>query len=148
MTENPFEVLRLAPTATPEEVVRQGARLAQRAADEPTRNAIRQAVRQLTGTDEERVLHALLTHPAPDYAPAVLERFQAAHRRPPAGGSAPPVPALDPEEFRRILRDTLAGQIAPPTLTLEPMETAESGEEIARQTAEAVWQGLPAQPRG
>ncbi len=50
MTENPYEVLRLPPTASPEEVVRQGARLAQRAADEPARNAIRQAVRQLTGT--------------------------------------------------------------------------------------------------
>ncbi len=148
MTENPYEVLRLPPTASPEEVVRQGARLAQRAADEPARNAIRQAVRQLTGTQEERILHALLTHPAPEHSPAVLERFQASFRRPPTGGIAQSVPPLDLDEVRPWLREALAGQLVGPPLPLEPLDTGESTEEIARQTAEATWQGLPAQPRG
>jgi hypothetical protein len=148
MPENPFDVLRLPPTASPEEVVRQGARLAQRAADETGRNRIRQAVRQLTGPDEERALHALLTHPTPEYDDPVLAQFQAAFRRPPevAGGST--CPALDLEEVRGLLLAAVAAQLPPPVLPLEPIKLTESADEIARQTAEALWQSLIGQPRG
>jgi hypothetical protein len=148
MAENPFEVLRLPPTAGPEEAVRQAARRLQRATDEAERNAIRQAVRQLTGTDEERALHAVLTHPAPQYASPPLEQFQAAFRRPPEITTAATCPALDVEELRGLLLAALATQIAPPVLPLEPFQLIESADEIARQTAEALWQSLIAQPGG
>jgi len=148
MTDNPFEVLRLAPTAGPEEAVRQAARLAQRATDEADRNGIRQAVRALTGSDEERALHALLTHPGPRYGSVALEQFQAAFRRPPQPAAAPSVPPLDLEEFRAPLLAALAAQLPPAVLPLEPIELTESAEEVARQSAEALWQSLIGQPRG
>src|SRR5437867_3376873 len=103
MAENPFEVLRLLPTAGPEEAVRQAARLAQRASDEAGRNAVRQAVRQLTGSDEERALRSLLTHPAPQYASPALDQLQSAFRRPPPVAAGPSCPPLDLEEFRGLL---------------------------------------------
>lgn len=81
--KNPFEVLRLDPSASDEEVVRQGGRLRQRAADEETLAAIRQAVQALTANAEDRQLHSLLTHPRPCYRWPALERFAAAFRRPP-----------------------------------------------------------------
>jgi hypothetical protein len=148
MPDNPFEVLRLPPTAGAEEAVRQGARLAQRATDEAGRNTIRQAVRQLTGTDEERTLHALLTHPAPQYGHSALDQFQAAFRRAPEVRGERRAPALDLAECRALLLTALAAQLPPPALPLEPIDLAESGDEIARQTAEALWQSLVAQPRG
>jgi hypothetical protein len=148
MAENPFEVLRLPPTAGPEEAVRQGARLSRRATDEADRNRIRQAVRQLTGSDSERVLHALLTHPAPQYTSPPLEQFQAAFRRPPQGDRPGPPPPLDLEEVRKLLIAALAAQLTPPAVPLEPIELNESADEITRQTAEALWQSLVAQPRG
>jgi hypothetical protein len=147
MPDNPFEVLRLDPTTDAAEVVRQGARLCQRTADEAARNAIRQAVRQLTGSDGERRLHALLTHPRPDLGSACLDRFQAAHRRPPQAGTPTPPPALDIEELRDLLLAQLASELAPPALPLELPAGDDSPDEIARQTGEALWQGLPAQPR-
>ena len=148
MADNPFEVLRLAPTAGPEEAVRQGARLARQTTSEADRNAIRQAVRQLTGTDEERALHALLTHPAPEYTSPLLEQFLAAFRQSPPTTAERPVPVLDREEFRGLLLAALAAQMPPPVLPLEPIELGEPADEIARQTAEALWQSLIAQPRG
>ncbi len=148
MAENPFEVLRLPPTAGLEEAVRQAARLAQRATDEAGRNAIRQAVRQLTGSEEERALHGLLTHPAPRYASPALEQMQTAFRRPPPVAAAASCPLLDLEEFRSLLLAALAAQLPPPVLPLEPIEPSEPPEEIARQTAEALWQSLIGQPRG
>src|SRR5262245_48959872 len=100
-TPNPFEVLRLDPTASEEEIVRQAGRLRQRVTDEATLTAIRQAVQALTGRAEDRQLHALLTHPRPQWIAAELDRFAAAFRRPPAAdGTAAPVPELDIEEFR------------------------------------------------
>ncbi len=78
---NPFEVLRLDPTASDEEVVRQAGRLRQRAADEAEVAALRQAVQTLTGRPEERRLHQLLTHPRPCYHHPALERFVTAFRR-------------------------------------------------------------------
>ena len=48
MSANPFEILRLDPSASEEEIVRQAGRLRQRATDGPALNAIRQAVQALT----------------------------------------------------------------------------------------------------
>ena len=81
---NPFEVLRLDPSATDEEAVRQAGRLRQRAADEAEIAALRQAVQTLTGHPEERRLHQLLTHPGPCYRWPGVERLAGAFRRPPA----------------------------------------------------------------
>jgi hypothetical protein len=143
MPDNPFELLRLPPSATEEEVVRQGARLCQRAPDEPARNLLRQAVRQLTGSAEERLLHALLTHPRPQHASADLERLQATFRRPPAStGAPPPIPPLDLPEVEGLLREILAAELEPLPLPLEAVPEDDPPEEIARQTAEALWQSL------
>src|SRR5262249_19821663 len=108
---------------------------------------IRQAVRQLTGSDGERRLHALLTYPRPDLGSPALDRFQAAHRRPPQASATAPAPALDIEEFRDLLLAQLASEVAPPSLPLELPGGDDSADEVARQTGEALWQGLPAQPR-
>jgi hypothetical protein len=149
MHDNPFELLRLPPTATEEDAVRQAERLCQRAADEPARNAIRQAVRQLTGSAEERALHALLTHPRPDHGNAELERFQIAFRRPPAStAQAANCPELDLEAVRALLRQALAGELEPGMLPLEAVPVDDPPEEIARQTAEAMWQSLVSDMRG
>ena len=90
-TPNAFEVLQLDPLSTPEEIVAQAGRLRQTAADEEELNRIRQAVQALTGQPEERLLHELLTHPAPCHAWPALDRFTGAFRRPPlpAGEAAP-----------------------------------------------------------
>ena len=53
-------------------------------ADEAARNAIRQAVRQLTGSAEERALQALLTHPGADHGSDLRDPFVQAFRRPPS----------------------------------------------------------------
>ena len=53
---NPFEALRLDPSASEEEAVKQAARLRQRAADEAELTAVRQAVQALTGRPEDRLL--------------------------------------------------------------------------------------------
>lgn len=141
-TPNPFEVLRLDPTASEEEVVRQAGRLRQRAADEATQNAIRQAVQALTGRAEERVLHALLTHPRPGHHAPALDRFMAAFRRAPAPTEASPCPTLDTQEFLRLLLLAAAEelQLAPPPFETPPGD--EPPEEIQRQMAEALWQSL------
>jgi hypothetical protein len=148
MSDNPFEVLKLPPTASPEEIVRQGARLMQRTTDEPARNAIRQAVRALTESDEARGLQALLTHPNPGQGSGELERFTTAFRRPPRASGEAACPPVDVEEFRVLMLDAIAGESPPPPLTLERIESNEPAEEIERQTAEALWQSLVAQPRG
>src|SRR5437868_2432650 len=102
---NPFEALRLDPSASEEEVVKQAARLRQRAADEAELTAIRQAVQALTGRAEDRLLHALRTHPRPGHAAAALEKFAAAFRRAPAASGEPPtVPPLDRKEFAELLQ--------------------------------------------
>jgi hypothetical protein len=147
MSENPFEVLRLGPEAGEAEAVRQAARLCQRAADEPARNAVRQAVQRLTASAQERQLYALMTHPRPDHASPELDRLVAAYRRPPAPVGEVPVPGVDPEEVRELLLGVLAEEQAPPALPLELVEAPEGEAEVARQTAEALWQGLMGDPR-
>ncbi len=105
VSANPFEILRLDPSSTEEEIVRQAGRLRQRATDEATLNAIRQAVRMLTARPEDRLLYSLLTHPAPCYHWPALDRFAAAFRRPPTATGAPaPCPPLDMEEFGDLVK--------------------------------------------
>ena len=143
MTANPFEILRLDPSATEEEIVRQAGRLRQRATDEATRNAIRQAVQALTARAEDRELLALLTHPRPCHHWPALERFAAAFRRPPAAtGTAPTCPPLDMEEFADILCGLIAEELELSPLPFEPIASGETPDEIERQSAEALWQSL------
>jgi hypothetical protein len=143
MSENPFEQLHLPPSASDEEAVQQAEHLCRCAPDEPARNVIRQAVRQLTGSAEERGLYALLAHPRPDYDNSALDRFGAAFRRPPKSQTAPgPVPALDLNEVRDLLRQALLAELEVTPLPLEAVPADDSPEEIARQTVEALWQGL------
>jgi hypothetical protein len=142
---SPFEVLRLAPHSSEEEIVRQAGLLRQRATDEEALNAIRQAVQALTGQAEERALHALLTHPRPVYAWPALERLAAAFRRPPAG--APPPAPLDVDEFRELLLASVAQELELVSLPFEAVPLDESADEVRRQTFEALWQSLLADMR-
>ena len=145
---NPFEVLRLDPSSSEEEIVKQAARLRQRAADEAELTAVRQAVQALTGRPEDRLLHALLTHPRPGHAAPALERFAAACRRAPAAtGEAPPVPAVDLREFAELLQVLLVEEMDFTPPPFEAPAAAEDPEEIRRRTAEALWQGLVYDPR-
>jgi hypothetical protein len=141
-SENPFEVLRLPPTATEEEVVRQAGRLRQRAPGEAALNAVRQAVQALTGRAEDRALLALLTHPRPCYSWPALEKFAAAFRRAPAAEPGPACPPLDAEELTGLLLAALAEELDLPPLPFEVPAAGEDADEIHRQTAEALWQSL------
>jgi hypothetical protein len=134
---NPFEVLRLDPTASDEEVIAQAGRLRQRAADEEEVNAIRQAVQVLTGSAAERFVHQMLAHPRPCYDWPALERFRAAFRRPPP--AAPGGPAPDPAEVARLLGSFLTGD-----LDLGPAESvgSEPAEDMARADLESQWRRL------
>jgi hypothetical protein len=148
MPDNPFEVLRLAPDVSQEEAVQQAGRLSQRAADEPTRNAIRQAIQELTSSTDEWTLQVLLTHPRPEYSRPELDRLIATFRRPPASSAEKiEIPGVDLEELRSLLLDALAEEQTHVPLPLERIEVVESAEEIARQTSEAVWQMLIADMR-
>ena len=143
VNENPFEVLRLDPSAGEEEIVRQAGRLRRRAADEATRNALRQAVQALTADAEERRRFALLTHPAPCHHQPILERFASVFRRPLLHALvALPCPPLDIDEFTDILCALAAEEWELPALPLEPLSAEEPLAEIERQTAEALWQSL------
>jgi hypothetical protein len=146
---NPFEVLLLDPTATEEDVVRQAERLRQRATDDETLGAIRQAAMALTGKPDERTLHALLTHPRPAASSPALDRFAAAFRRAPAAiAPTDPCPELDREEFLRLLLNAAAEQLDLPPAAFEPVPVADDADEVRRQLAEALWQSLLFDPRG
>jgi hypothetical protein len=142
MPENPFEVLRLDPTASEEEVVRQAGRLRRLSRGEAALNAVRQAVQELTRSAGERALHAVLTHPRPCYRWPALERLAAVHRRLPRAEGSGEAPPPDPDEFVDLLLRAVAEELELPPLPFEPPEGGDTPEEIARQTAEALWQGL------
>ena len=145
---NPFEVLRLDPCASEEEIVKQAARLRQRAADEAELTAIRQAVQALTGRPEDRLLHALLTHPRPGHAAPALEKFAAAYRRAPAASGEPPAaPALDLKEFAELLQAAIEEDLDLTPPSFEAPAAAEDPDEVRRQTGEALWQSLVYDPR-
>lgn len=142
MDENPFEVLQLSPQVSPEEAVRQAARLTQCAADEVVRDRIRQAIQKLTSSREGWALYALLTHPGVEYQQDEFERFVSRHRRPPAVQEQElPAAEVDQAEIRQILLAQLARQQSLDPLPLEPLSLDESKQEIEKQTAEAIWQG-------
>src|SRR5439155_9378097 len=148
MSTNPFEVLRLDPSASAKEVVRRAGQLRQRASEEEL-TAIRQAVQALTGRPDECLLHALLTPPRPVCQWPALERLAAsAFRRPPAAGPVAPFPPpeLDLREFAALLRPLLLQELAPSVLPFECPPIEETEEEILRQTIEALWQLLPFEP--
>jgi hypothetical protein len=140
---NPFEVLRLDPTASEEEIVRQAGRLRQRSADETTLSAVRQAVQALTARPEARRLLALLTHPRPGYATADLDRLAAAHRRPPPIALPPtPCPPLDLAEVQAMLRARLVREVQPTPAPLEALPQTVDPAEAQREAEEAIWQSL------
>jgi hypothetical protein len=141
---NPFEMLRLDPTASNEEVVAQAARLRLRVADEQEWTAIRQAVQALSGPAADRFLEQMLTHPDPCYRWSHLERFRAAFRRLPAGASRAmeAIPGLDLAEVAGLLRPLLAGLWDTPPLPFHPVDETEPAGEIDRQNVEARWQCL------
>jgi hypothetical protein len=148
MSANPFEVLRLDPSSSEEEIVRQAGRLRQRATDEAEQNAIRQAVQALTARPEDRLLFALFTHPAPCHRWPALERFAAAFRRPPSPvGASAECPPLDMEEFADLLNALAAEELEFVPPAFESLSDEESSEEIGCQTAEALWQSLLFDPR-
>lgn len=139
---NPFEVLQLPVDATTEQIMVAAARLAQSGDEEA-----REAVRQLTASDEERQLHAWLTPPGSVGRSAELERFVTQHRRPPAGLPLN-VPPVDETELRALLRAALLRELQPRPVPLQTVPINETPEEIARQTAEAVWMSLLFDLRG
>jgi hypothetical protein len=140
---NPFEVLRLDPTASEADIVRQAGRLRQRITEEATLGALRQAVQALMGRPEDRPLHALLTHPRPAWSVPALERFAAAFRRPPASaGNVPPVPEVDLEEFRTLLLAQVAQELDFEPLPFEPLPPHPDAGEIRKLMEEALWQSL------
>jgi hypothetical protein len=142
MPDNPFEVLRLSPASTEEEIVRHAARLRQRAGSEVEMNAIRQAVQALTTSALERDRHALLTHPRPGWHNPELEWLAGAFRRPPTPAEPPATPPFDEAEFTDLLLAALAATLDFQPLPLEPIDSPEDPAEVRRQTAEALWQSL------
>jgi hypothetical protein len=147
VNENPFEVLKLDPSASEEEIVRRAGLLRQ-SATEDEQTAIREAVRTLTGRPEERQLHALLAYARPVHDWPEVERFESAFRRPPVAeavtvsASAP----LDLEEFTAMLRPLLLAELTEPATTIDSSPVAETKEEILRQTVEGLVQLLPFEP--
>jgi hypothetical protein len=142
---NPFEVLKLDPTASAEEIVRQAGRLRQRASDDAAIAIIRQAVQALSGGSEERRLHEILTHPGPCYSWPALDQFVATFRRPPQADSADTVscPPLDLGELSVLLRPLLDAELNPPPLGFESIGEPDSTAEMVQQSLEATWQLLP-----
>jgi hypothetical protein len=106
---NPFELLRLDPTTPSEEIVRAAAFLRQRATDDASIAAIRQAVQAITTSTEERRLCELLTHAKPRYDWPALGEFVAAFRRPPLGA----VPQQETEQVLRALLFDIDQQCTP-----------------------------------
>jgi len=145
MNPNPFEVLRLDPATPTEEVVRHAGRLRQRATDEATVAAIRQAVQALTGRPEERLLHELLTHPAPCHDWPALEHLATAFRRPPLpiAQTPPTCPPPDLAEVSALLRPLAAAELDAAPLPFESVGETEDRAEIVLQTVEGIWQTLP-----
>ncbi len=146
--DNPFEVLRLAPSADNEEVVRQAGRLRQRAGSEAEINAIRQAVQALVGDAAERRLYEALTPANPHYPGPAVERLATLYRRAPAPPAPAECPPVDAEELAALLRPELVERWQLPPLPLDASGTEDTPEEIRRQLVEALWQGLAHDSRG
>jgi hypothetical protein len=141
---NPFEVLKLDPSAGEEQIVQRAALLRQTSTDEATLTAVRQAVQALTNSAAARQLESLLTHPAPVHDWPRLDRLTAVFRRPPEEATAQAQPvSLDVEEIRELLQPLLTRSLENPPLLFEPPAIRETTEEIMRQSIEGLWQILP-----
>jgi hypothetical protein len=142
--QNPFEVLRLPPGTSPEQVVAHAARLRQRCPSDEELTAIRQAVQALTCRPEDRFLQEMLTHPRPDYQQPSLDQFRAAFRRAPKSTAQPvqSCPAFDLAEFAELLRPIIAEQYSMVLLPFAEVPNHEPVEEIQRQSVEACWKCL------
>jgi hypothetical protein len=145
MNSNPFEVLKLDPSATEEEIVRKAGLLRQTASDEETLTAVRQAVQALTGRPEDRTLLGLLTHQGAVHQWPALDRLESAFRKPPESTQAAPAEqlAIDLKEVAALLRPILVETLADEPVPLEMPPVVETPEEIQTQTVEGVWQVLP-----
>jgi hypothetical protein len=139
---NPFEVLRLDPAATEEEIVQQAGWLRQRVGDEDALAAVRRAVQALTARPDDRLLFALLTHPRPAHSVPELDRLATACRRPPAAEGPARPPPLDLAEAARLLAALAAEELETPPPPFEPVAADEGADEVRRQRAEALWQAL------
>jgi hypothetical protein len=138
----PFEVLGLPPTADEAAVVERAAALCRKSGDEDAKARYREAARMLTTSAEERAMWALRSFPGADYENKELDRFVAANRRPPASSAEPrPVPPPDEGELREWLLTALAAELEPTPRPFAPVPAGETADEIARQSAEALWQG-------
>jgi hypothetical protein len=154
---NPFEVLRLGPDASEQEIVGQAERLCQRATDDAALGAIRQAATALTANPLDRLLHSLLTHPRPAGAAPALDRLAAAFGRAPprteeqgtrdVSQAGKPDLRLGVPEFLRLLLTATAEELGVPPGTFEPVSDTDDEDEVNRQFAEALWQSLLFDPR-
>ena len=148
---NPFEVLRLDPAASEENIVRQAERLRQRTTDETVLGAIRQAAMALTSSQEQRQpARAADTSATRCRLPSgvgspVRRRFPSA---PAATAPALPCPELDRAEFLRLLLNAAAEELDPPPTAFEPIvAVADHADDRSRPWTPAVWQSLLFDPR-
>lgn len=146
---NPYEVLQLNPSATEAEIIEQAGKLRQRSTDEETLTAIRQAVQQLTGSHEEREIHALLSHPEPMYRWPAIERLMNAHRRPPTSTSEEQHtgPSLDMDEILTLVKQLLAEEMRLLPINYIQPRIDELPEEIDQQTIHALCRALLYDPQ-
>jgi hypothetical protein len=145
---NPFEVLRLDPSADGEAIVRRAGQLRQRASSEQEINAIRQAVQVLMGDAAERCLHEWLTPGNPHYPGPAVDRLAALFRRTPAAPAPTECPPVDAGELAELLRPLLIERWRLPPLPLDASGTEDTPDEIRRQLVEALWQCLVHDSRG
>jgi hypothetical protein len=140
---NPFEVLRLDPSSSEEEIIRRATQLRRRESDETALAELRRAVQALAGRSEDRLLQSLLAHPRPAYDSAVIERLAAACRkRPPVAAQASTCPPLDLNEFAAYLARWLSEELDTPPLPFESVDKGDEPAEIQLQSEEALWQSL------
>jgi hypothetical protein len=141
--QNPFEVLRIDPDASDEQVVALAARRRQRAADDHELTAIRQAVQALTGEAEKRLLARLFTHPRPGWERSDLVRWVGAFRRPPLREE--PSQTMHPGELgelANLLRSVLGE--GPDQLLARPGAWESPREGPMIRWLETCWKGLGA----
>lgn len=146
---NPFEILRLDPTASEAEIIQQAGRLRQRVTDDNELTLIRQAVQELTSSKEKRQLWALLTPPNPCHDLSAIDQLANAHRRAVETGTdaeVKPFPDLDMDELTALLRPILIRELQMEKEPLEMPPIDETLEEIDHQTVEGLWQELPFSP--
>lgn len=132
MNDNPYETLRLDPGVTEADIIRQAALLRQQASSEEEVAAIREAVHRLTASEQEKQLHALLTHAGAIYGTRTVQMPSADH-------------AASPEEVAEALWPILAKAIRDVTARSEPKSSTLSKEELSRTALSSLRERLPIQ---